>query len=79
MLLDTLVTGLAVVVLVASGVVALPWTSGEQASSARAYRVLGALTVYLGSQILHAPAHALALARARARELPVAAFSRAGQ
>lgn len=44
MLFETLLTALAVVVLVVSGIVALPWTSFELRGSALAYHTLARLT-----------------------------------
>jgi hypothetical protein len=54
MLLDTLITVIAIVMLVASGIVALPWTSGELRGSANAYRMLVSVGRMAGWGLLRA-------------------------
>jgi predicted secreted protein len=54
MVLDTLITVIAIVLLVASGIVALPWTSGELRGSAQAYRMLVSVGRSVGWGLLRA-------------------------
>jgi hypothetical protein len=63
MLLDTLITVIAIVMLVASGIVALPWTSGELKGSAQAYRMLVAVGRSAGWGLLRAAEGSVVAAR----------------
>lgn len=58
MVLETLLTTLAIITLVASGIVTLPWTSFELRGSALAYHTLARLT-RAGLSIVVAPVRAL--------------------